>query len=129
MKFFKIYFISIAVYSIVLILCLIPSSEIPDFKITNIDKAFHFIIGLTLSSVNFLGYSEWLKKTKPITGIFFLCLIIPVFFGGLIEILQGTIVSGRTGDWIDFHFDTLGSIAGFVMVLSFRKMLSKIRQE
>ena len=37
-------------------------------------------------------------------------------FGGLIEIYQGTILTNRTGDWVDFLANCIGATMGLICV-------------
>ena len=42
-------------------------------------------------------------------------LLICIFYGGLIEILQGTIFIERSADWFDFLADGVGSLVGLLL--------------
>ncbi|OCX50785.1 hypothetical protein BEL04_18805 [Mucilaginibacter sp. PPCGB 2223] len=49
----------------------------------------------------------------------FLSFLIPVAFGGIIEILQAYIFTWRSGEWADLFADTVGaSMAMFCVVLT-----------
>ena len=49
----------------------------------------------------------------------FLSFVIPVLFGGLIEILQAYIFTWRSGEWSDLFADTVGaSMAMFCVILT-----------
>jgi VanZ family protein len=49
----------------------------------------------------------------------FLSLLIPILFGGLIEILQAYIFTWRSGEWSDLFADTIGaSMAMFCVILT-----------
>jgi VanZ family protein len=49
--------------------------------------------------------------------------IISVLYGGLIEILQLTIFTWRSGEWNDFFADTIGaSMAAFSLILTVNAM-------
>lgn len=42
-------------------------------------------------------------------------LVLPILFGGLIEILQEQFFYPRTGDWMDWIADLSGSIFGYLI--------------
>lgn len=88
---------------------LLPSENLPDEVFDANDKILH---ALSFGFLYFLIYQAWFrlgksKVTKPLQlKILFFC----VFLGGLIELLQAYIVSGRSGDWFDFIADLFGAV-------------------
>ena len=50
-------------------------------------------------------------------------LLVPIIYGGLIDILQRKYFPGRTGDWYDFLADALGAIASLPFSFWFRRFL------
>lgn len=93
--------------------CLIPPSDIPNvnnFLFLPIDKVVHFLMYVTLSSSCFFAYIHIsITSGKVEKWIAFLwCMLYPILFGGLIEIIQAKYCPGRSGDWFDFLADSLG---------------------
>ena len=71
------------------------------------DKLFHAAAYLVLG----LLFGIELKKDH-ITGLkyWLLLLLLPVSFGGIIELLQEFCFAPRVGDWFDFLANTIGVV-------------------
>lgn len=106
--------------------CLIPTDDIPNigsnFPIP-MDKIVHFSMFFGLSGASALYYvydnKGYVKIKKLVIG----AILLPVLYGGLIEVLQANFFPPRAGDWYDFLADSLGSIASLPPVLWFRNKL------
>lgn len=106
--------------AIILTLCLItvPQTQLSD--ISNIDKYVHafmfMVLTLILWAESLLQSTSRYRETIPFGGIGGTTL----FFGGAIEILQSTLTSNRSGDWMDFLADAvgvaLGELFGYVLL-------------
>ena len=91
------------------ILCFMNIPESPLNNVKFIDKWTHslmyLVIGLSISL-------EYLRTTKRARLIFITVWgwLIPVIMGGVIEVLQTYCTGGRrSGEWLDFYADALGS--------------------
>lgn len=93
----------------------VESIPVPD-KLFQYDKLVHFAMFFGLSAAVFIDY-YWKHKGKP-NGYKWLIfgLIIPVIYGGLIEVAQENFFS-RSGDWYDFIADTMGSMSATIIAL------------
>ena len=93
---------------IILTFCLITVPQTQLSQIDNIDKIAHltFFFGLTIvawlesAGKKQLHFSFWTR----------FCLIgcVTAGLGGLIEVLQATLTTNRSGDWFDFLADVAG---------------------
>ena len=108
--------------SISIVLCILylsfapPSSfkEIPTFEIKHLDKIVHFLMYAGLSLVLIYDFRKR-KNTSNKSAIFVLiCLLFPVFLGGMIEIFQELFFAPRTAEWADWFFDILGVFAAWM---------------
>lgn len=103
--------------------CLITPDDVPNLpSILPIswDKLVHFGMFFLLSFVNFIDYYK-LHDGKPIMRKWiFWGLILPIFYGGMIEVLQENYFS-RSGEWLDFVADALGSLTAFAVILFIRE--------
>ena len=106
--------------------CLISGEDVPEVTIelpVGIDKVVHFCMYLGLSGATALNYIYGKKgrinKAKLAIGAF----MIPILYGGLIEIIQALYCEGRSGDWFDFLADTLGSLAALPIAFYYRRYL------
>lgn len=107
MKFVKTYY-KFLIWTIVIgVLCFTPGDEFREVKINipHFDKIVHFgmfyILGLFIKAI-----------TLKVSNVFIQLVIVALVYAGLIEIVQHFFVPVRSGDIIDFIFDTVGLIVG-----------------
>ncbi len=114
--------------------CLIPSNDIPNIDwnfFVEKDKAVHFVMFFILALVASGNYI-YLKKGHIIILKFIgLTLLVPIVYGGLIELIQYEYFIDRSGDWYDFLADVLGVLASVPVSLAFRRFLlnKQLREE
>lgn len=94
-------------------LCCTPGQYIPStnwLELLSFDKFVHASIFFTLVVLwlIYLFKSDKLSNSSMIFVIF-LCIA----YGGLLEIMQATVFSNRSGDWLDFIANTFGCLMGF----------------
>jgi VanZ family protein len=90
----------------------LPAPPMPDF-----DKVVHLLMFLGLSLIVFFDNTRYLKKRISFRRIILASFLFPVLTSGLIEIMQEYLTSYRTGDWMDFLFDGIGSFLGLIACL------------
>lgn len=115
-------------------MCMMPSSSVPtislggwvpdflrplaDFVKANLDKFAHFTFFFALSFS--ICHDLWVQRVDfstlkmKIWGI-----LVPILYGALIEIMQATLTTTRSGDIVDLGFDALGAICGFFIAKTF----------
>lgn len=114
--------------------CLIPSQDIPDpgfdFFIPT-DKIVHFLMYFGLSLVASVNYIYDKKGKIIILKLIVFAILIPILYGGLIEIIQAEYFEERSGDWNDFWADMLGALATIPFSLWFRQFMlnRELREE
>ncbi len=103
---------------VILILCGIPGRDIPHISFLeelSFDKFVHagiFFVQFLLTARGFLLQTNFIKLKQSAKLISF---IIGSVYGGLLEIMQATVIEGRCGDVYDFIADSLGAALGFAM--------------
>lgn len=104
--------------------CLISSNDIPSIS-TGLpwDKVAHFGMFFLLSLVNLVDYYKLCDGNPPLWRWLFWGFVIPMLYGGIIEILQEKYF-GRSGEWLDFIADMLGSASATVFTLFMYKLFS-----
>ncbi|NDV78327.1 VanZ family protein [Dysgonomonas sp. 511] len=106
--------------------CLIPTDDVPsvafEFPIPT-DKVVHFLMYFGLSAVASINYIYDKNGKIIILKLIVFAILIPILYGGLIEILQHNYFAERSGDWYDFLADALGSLASLPFSLWFRRFL------
>lgn len=135
MRVFKYIWPSVVVALIIFYLCcLIPSNEIPliewDFFVEK-DKLVHFLMYFGLAIVTSFNYIYLDNGHIIILKYIAFALLLPVLYGGLIEIIQSEYITERSGDWFDFLANTIGVFASIPFSLWFRKYLlnKQLREE
>lgn len=105
--------------------CLISSSSIPSVPSgLPWDKLVHFGMFFVLSFVNFVDYYKLCDGKPPILRWIFWGFVLPVIYGGVIEILQERFFD-RSGDWFDFIADALGSASAMVLILFLHNLFAR----
>lgn len=97
---------------VILILCSTPGRYIPTtswLELLSFDKFVH-------ASIFYVLVTLWLLYLHKKNSISFSNITVLVVFcicyGGLLEIMQSTIFSQRSGDWFDFIANSFGCLAG-----------------
>lgn len=74
------------------------------------------------TAVNYIHAKRgFVNRLKLITGAF----ILPVLYGGFIEILQHYFFFPRMGDWDDFLANILGALVALFIAFQYRDYLIK----
>ena len=123
--FLKKYWLSTFVILVIFILCLIDTEPFPAPPVVDFDKLVHVLMFLGLSGVIFFDSTGYLRFPISKIRIFSGSFVLPVFLGGLIEILQENFTKTRTGDWLDFLYDVVGAAFGWGIVLLINHWLLK----
>ncbi len=93
---------------IILTFCLITVPKTTLSQVDNIDKIAHFVFFFGLALVAWWESAG--RKVKHL-GFWIRFLLIgcaTIGLGGLIEVLQATLTTNRSGDWLDFLADAAG---------------------
>ncbi|HEU4716850.1 MAG TPA: VanZ family protein [Bacteroidia bacterium] len=99
---------------LILILCGLPGKDIPHIsflELLSFDKLVHAGIFFVLTVFGIKGCRLQKRSAYMKEHAAFLSAGISSAYGGLMEILQGTIFIGRTADIFDFIADSIGCVA------------------
>jgi VanZ family protein len=94
---------------LIFVLCTMPQSGLPKFKIRHIDKIAHF--GFFFVQSIFFSLLLHIRTTKTYLQIILLSALLAFVYGGTIEILQNNFFN-RTGEIVDIIADVLGGFFG-----------------
>lgn len=100
---------------VILYLCLIKISELPEIKIPYIDKFIHAFFYFVFSLLWFYALRFYFRKqsrAKLLRIVFFMAL----FFGIAIELFQNYFTLYRSGDITDVVANTSGSLVAIVII-------------
>jgi len=120
MYYLKKYHKTLSIILIITVLSLMNTSKIEPKDISLIphfDKIVHFLMYFTLGfTFMFEYYLHHHKTIKRVSKI----LVLPLFYGALMEVLQFSITSYRGADWLDMLANTCGIFAAYFTVRAFR---------
>jgi len=127
----KLFIINLVWAVLILILCAIPGSSIPQVPLINIpnfDKIVHaalyFPLAFFLGAEFDLSKKSILRLTGPLLTMLFVA-----FYGGLIEVLQDKLFINRSSDIVDFFSDVVGGLAGLtIYYLFFRPFFHRLSE-
>lgn len=110
----------IVVLLIFIATCLLSPSDMPSMpESIPWDKLVHFGMFFLLTTVIMVDYYWMHKGNPPLFRWIFWGLIIPIFYGGAIELMQKYFFSSRSAEWGDWIADILGSLVATVLVIIF----------
>jgi VanZ family protein len=117
MKFLKIlfrYWESLITTFVILYLSFTPPTtfdKVPSF--TYEDKLVHLFLYAGLTCVLMFDFRKYANNNSSKWTFVLVCLLLPVFLGGAVEILQPIYFAPRTAEWIDWISDILGALLGW----------------
>lgn len=110
---------------IIFILCCTPGRFIPTtswLELLSFDKFVHASIFFGLSCL----WLVYVYYHYQLTGLSIsLTILFCIAYGGSLEIMQATVFSQRSGDWLDFIANSFGCVIGLLFFNKKRKLLVK----
>ncbi len=103
---------------VILVLCGIPGKDIPHIsflELLSFDKFVHasiFFVLILLTIRGFLVQTNFAKLQESAKTIAFIGC---VTYGGLLEVMQGTLFEGRSASIYDFIANSFGCLMGIVL--------------
>ncbi len=96
---------------IIAFFCLIQASDIPsvNIPISNLDKIVHAFFHFVFSSLWFMFFQKQFKEAKYLR-LLIISVLLSVFYGIIIEILQGVLTTTRNADVFDVFANVSGAI-------------------
>ena len=119
MKYIRRYTLpAIVGFLIFVVTCLLKPDDIPGMpQGIPWDKIAHFGMFFMLSAVIMYEYNRINNSNPPLLRWVFWGFVIPVLYGGAIEILQEFLFSYRGAEWGDRIADTAGSLTATLMAI------------
>ncbi len=107
----------------IFVLCCTPGRYIPTtswLELLSFDKFVHASIFFVLV---ICWLSHFYTNNKLSFNLKWLLLLLCIAYGGLLEIMQATVFSQRSGDWLDFIANSLGCLTGLALFNKYKKGL------
>jgi len=109
--------------------CVIGPEAVPDLPSPlPLDKFAHFGMFFLLSAVSLLDYYKLHNESPPAFRWIFWGFVIPVIYGGVIEILQKYFFTSRSAEAADWIADILGTAVATFLVITFLRKRNKRRK-
>lgn len=105
-------------------LCCMPGKYIPTndwLELLSVDKLVHASIFFGLTCL-WLVHLYKLQKVNTVSVS--LVIISCVSYGGLLEIMQATLFSQRSADWLDFIANSFGCLMGLLFYMRKKDLLN-----
>lgn len=121
--FFRHNFFTLFWLFIIAAVCLIPGRNVPQSPYISFDKLFHAAIFGCLAFQMIIGLKkQYTFKRLRYQAVPF-SIIFSIFYGLLMELLQGLILADRSFDMLDAMANTIGVMVGWLLFeLIFFKM-------
>ena len=122
-KFLFFYYRSLLVFLLILFASTIPANEVQKvtwFTFPNFDKLVHMGMYFCFS---FVLIFDILKTKSDFSSakIYLLSALTALIYGGLLEIVQGTLTKTRSADIFDFLFNAVGILLAVTLWMVLRK--------
>ncbi len=100
--------------AVIWILCIVPIPETPLSHVSMADKWTHMVMYFVLTMC--VGFEMVRNKQTSTRQLLGYAWLMPVVMGGILELVQAYCTGGqRSGEWLDFHADALGSTIAFLI--------------
>lgn len=110
LRIVRSYPLSVLVVAVVTYLSFFDAGNMPATSLAYADKLVHVLMYTGLSGIFWL---EWImvhrRMKKNVKKGMLYCFLMPVLFGGLIELGQEYLTTFRSGDWLDFAANVTGT--------------------
>ncbi|MCX2719037.1 VanZ family protein [Lentiprolixibacter aurantiacus] len=93
-----------------------PEDPVKGLEIPHLDKLVHFTFYFVASILACFYLKEAFGKQLGFNKILLISLLFAWFYGILIEVLQSTITTNRSGDMYDVWANCLGALIGVLLL-------------
>ncbi len=114
---------AILLFFVILYLCTLPGSKVPQYAIPHLDKIAHVTLFAGFGLSMLYGFSKQFQFVYLQQKAIFVACSFGIFYGISIEIIQSNFIPSRAFELADIIADSAGVI---LSVLFFRKLKSKL---
>ena len=117
--------------AVILLLTGIPGTTLRQPPIIGLDKVVHFLMYAAFTFASIWGYRKPFTENgksyrQKAVGI---VIAIGFIYGALTEVMQETLIPGRTGSIYDWIADALGSIFGAIIAIFLLRDRNNLKNE
>lgn len=116
------YVLTVLVTFIIIVLSTLPiPEETPMSDIPLIDKWVHMLMYAGLAFI--MWFDHVIRSDKRLSCKYMVWMFLyPIALGGLMELVQAYLTTYRSGDWIDFEADAIGTAVGAGLSILINKL-------
>lgn len=121
-RHFRFYPLTVLIIAVVTVLCLMPIEDPPLKDVPFIDKWTHMVLfgGICAVLVFEMSANAFCRK--------WLAPVLAALYGGAVELMQATLTTCRSGEWMDFCADAVGAVVCFPLALFICRRLSWLKR-
>lgn len=102
---YRYYPLTISSVIFTIVICLMPIPNPPLGDVPFMDKWTHLVLFGGIASA---ALFETMLNRKLYTSLRWLLPLMVALLGGLVELMQATLTTNRSGEWLDFVADVMG---------------------
>jgi VanZ family protein len=122
MRWIRGYWKSILVGIGILYVSLVRAPGINLPSLSGDDKWVHLVMYSILGCV--LSWDSWKMQLEG-WRLWMITMVIPIAYGGIIELVQEQWFAPRSGEWMDWGADCIGVLAGAIALMIIRRSYNK----
>lgn len=108
---------SISIFIVILLLCLLPGTQVPCIGQENLDKFLHGFLFALLSFTMMVGFLKQYQFRVLALNASKIVIVFGLSYGIVIEVLQDLFLPDRSFEWLDILADGVGTVLGFSLFL------------
>lgn len=96
----------------------------PGISLPSIDGADKWVHGLMYAILGIAIYWDSIRQKMSGWLLWLIAMVLPMVYGGIIEIAQERWFAPRSGEWMDWLADCIGVVVGVVLVMIIKRLYS-----
>jgi len=124
----KLFRLAACIYTLLIaVVCLMPMPHVSNAP-KDSDKLVHLLAYLFFTIIWFLGF--YLRNKKQIYSRSLIkSVVLGVFYGILIEVIQGVATVSRSADFKDFIANCIGILTGVILIISMKSLFLRLKSK
>lgn len=124
----KLFRLAAYIYTLLIaVVCLMPMPHVSNVP-KDSDKLVHLLAYLFFTIIWFLGF--YLSNKKQIYSRSLIkSVVLGVFYGILIEVIQGVATVSRSADFKDFIANCIGILTGVILIISMKSLFLRLKSK
>ncbi|MCR4613288.1 MAG: VanZ family protein [Bacteroidaceae bacterium] len=108
---FRNFFWSILTSVSVFVLSVVPIPEVPQVEdVPLFDKWVHMLMYAFVALAVWFDWYRHREDQRLTFAVFTWAVVYPIMLGGCLELWQAYLTTCRSGEWLDFYADTVGTL-------------------